>query len=395
MNIVRRLNRLATAPGGASSDVNRLLLDAVSPSELEWSDFDHVARDRDHIEKLLEGALETSAPGVNVLLYGPPGTGKTEFCEALAERLGVTLYSVGESTDSRDEPLRNKRLQDLRLSQRLLARERRSLVLFDEMEDLLSDSFADFAFFGQRSGSRLRDGGSKVFMQRLLEQAPSPTLWIMNDARGVSPRHPAPHDVRLGVVPADGPGQSANLGAAARTSRGSPQGRRRRTRWQCNPRCRGRRHRGREARWRQHRHRAARSAQPVPSPVMRKAVATDTISVRPRSHPRRYRYGRARGASREQRRRAVLAVSPGTPLERARARTSHYLAERLDLELVHKRTSDLLSMWVGETEQRIAVAFAEARDTCAFLVFDEADSLLADRRFAQEDIGRSAKSTRC
>ena len=41
-----------------------------------------------------------------------------------------------------------------------------------------------------------------------------------------------------------------------------------------------------------------------------------------------------------------------------------------------------MSMWVGGTERRIAAAFAEARDTGAFLVFDEADSLLAVRRFA-------------
>ena len=59
-----------------------------------------------------------------------------------------------------------------------------------------------------------------------------------------------------------------------------------------------------------------------------------------------------------------------------------YLAERLGLEVLQKRTSDLLSKWVGETEQQIADAFAEARDGNAFLVFDEADSLLADRRFA-------------
>ena len=60
-----------------------------------------------------------------------------------------------------------------------------------------------------------------------------------------------------------------------------------------------------------------------------------------------------------------------------------YLAERLGLEVVQKRASDLMSMWVGATEQQISAAFAEARDTGAFLVFDEADSLLGDRRLAQ------------
>ena len=60
-----------------------------------------------------------------------------------------------------------------------------------------------------------------------------------------------------------------------------------------------------------------------------------------------------------------------------------YLAERLGMEIMQKRASDLLSMWVGETEKNIARAFAEARSQEAFLVFDEADSLLADRRMAQ------------
>ena len=42
-------------------------------------------------------------------------------------------------------------------------------------------------------------------------------------------------------------------------------------------------------------------------------------------------------------------------------------------------------MWVGSTERNIASAFAEARDDDAFLVFDEADSSLADRRYAERN----------
>ena len=42
-----------------------------------------------------------------------------------------------------------------------------------------------------------------------------------------------------------------------------------------------------------------------------------------------------------------------------------------------------MSMWVGATEQHIATAFDEARDTGAFLVLDEAESLLGDWRLAQ------------
>jgi SpoVK/Ycf46/Vps4 family AAA+-type ATPase len=54
----------------------------------------------------------------------------------------------------------------------------------------------------------------------------------------------------------------------------------------------------------------------------------------------------------------------------------------MGLPVLMKRASDLIGPFVGESEARIAAAFAEARETGAFLVFDEADSLLADRRGA-------------
>ncbi len=61
-----------------------------------------------------------------------------------------------------------------------------------------------------------------------------------------------------------------------------------------------------------------------------------------------------------------------------------WLAHELGMEVIQKRASDLLSKWVGENERNIAQAFADARESGAFLVFDEADSLLGDRRHAHQ-----------
>ena len=113
-----RLRRLITAPGDENVDPTRLLLDVAPPGDLEWSDFDHVTHDRDHVEALVKGAITRNARGVNILLYGPPGTGKTEFCKALANRLDMTLYSGGEADERGNEPSRGERLQEFTLAQR-------------------------------------------------------------------------------------------------------------------------------------------------------------------------------------------------------------------------------------------------------------------------------------
>ena len=67
---------------------------------------------------------------------------------------------------------------------------------------------------------------------------------------------------------------------------------------------------------------------------------------------------------------------------------SHYaqwLAQELHMPLVKKRASDLVDKFVGETEKRIKAAFAEAKEKQAVLLFDEADSFLFDRRFADKE----------
>ena len=384
LTLVGRLHRLATIPGDSSVDVTHLLLGTASASDLEWSDFDHVGADRDHVERLMNGALDSGASGVNVLLYGPPGTGKTQFCKVLAERLGVTLFSVGESDDDGNEPARGERLQELRLAQRLLAGSRRSILLFDEMEDLLCDAFPNFGFFGRSFNSRGREGNSKVFMHRLLEQAPTPTLWTMNNARAVSDailrrmmfalelrpptvrvrarmwaRQLERHGIEAGPDEAHSlaaefeatPGVAAGATAAARLGGGDIAAVRHGVRSLSRVLS------------------CERPPQAAPARFDPGLINADTDPAT--LAERLVDLGERRFA-------LCLQGPPGT----GKSAFVRYLADRLDLEVIQKRASDLMSMWVGDTEQRIAAAFAEARDTGAFLVFDEADSLLADRRFA-------------
>jgi SpoVK/Ycf46/Vps4 family AAA+-type ATPase len=73
-----------------------------------------------------------------------------------------------------------------------------------------------------------------------------------------------------------------------------------------------------------------------------------------------------------------LSGPPGT----GKSAFARYLARRLGLEILQKRASDLLAPYVGQSERNIADAFEAAREAQAMLIFDEADSLLFDRREA-------------
>ena len=387
---IDRLQRLATvtAERHPDGDACGLLLDQAAPSELVWADFDHVAEQRDHAEKLLRGALAAGAAGVNVLVYGPPGTGKTAFCKVLAEQVGASLYNVGEADDRGDEPSRHERLQELNLAQRLIgggdAARRGALLLFDEMEDLLTDPNAGmafpFAFVGRRGGR----GRSKVYMNRLLEAAPTPTLWTTNGAERTCPtvlrrmmyaielRQPPPkvrarvwqRQLRQHGIDADAeaaqalavefdasPGVAAGATAAARLAGGDLEAV----------------HVGVRSLARLlHGHQAVQK----PPPGFDIALIQADMDV--------CQLADSLEQSGERRFSLCLQGPPGS----GKSAFVRHLGERLGMEVVLKRASDLLSMWVGGTEQHIRQAFAEAKDAEAILVFDEADSLLGDRRYA-------------
>lgn len=63
---------------------------------------------------------------------------------------------------------------------------------------------------------------------------------------------------------------------------------------------------------------------------------------------------------------------------------AHYIAESLGKGIITKNASDILGMYVGESEKNIAKAFEEARKQKKILLFDEVDSFFRERSYASQ-----------
>jgi AAA+ superfamily predicted ATPase len=346
-------------------------------SSLQWEDFDHLGATRDLAAQLIAAAVKAAARGVNVLIYGPVGTGKTEFAKVLGYRARAMVWSVGETDQDGGEPSRGDRLAALRLSQRILARRRKAMLLLDEAEDVLSHSLG---LFGP-----LRDG-SKLYVNRLLEENPVPVVWTCNEVTAIDPailrrmtlaievRTPSrPVRARIWRRVLSGSGLRLDVDAADRLA----------ARYSVPAAVAAgavrvaRLTRGGEA--------AVDQALGSLVPLLGSGTAApevdggqfDPALVNCRDDVSALIEQLARpGVSR--RWSLCLHGAPGT----GKSGLARHLANRLGMEVVQQRASDLLSCWVGDTERQIASAFQSARTRRAMLVFDEADSLLADRRGA-------------
>jgi len=78
--------------------------------------------------------------------------------------------------------------------------------------------------------------------------------------------------------------------------------------------------------------------------------------------------------------RFCLHGAPGT----GKTAWAQQLADRLGRPLMVRQASDLLDMYVGNTEKLIAAMFREAEREDAVLLIDEADSFIGSRRNARQ-----------
>jgi SpoVK/Ycf46/Vps4 family AAA+-type ATPase len=360
---------------------------AGKPPRLSMKDFSHLRDNLAYLKAFLGESLCKQASGVNILVYGPPGTGKTELTRVLAQALGASLFEIATETDEGQRLSHLDRLGSFQLSQHLLSSAGRTLLLFDEVENV----FTPTSGFDDEPGSRNRDG-MKAWANKLLEENPVPAFWLSNDISDLDPAHLRrfnfhfqvkipPRSVRERIIG----NYAAPLGLST----------------DCIRRIAS--HDGLSPAVIQNSSKVARAIlnanagndmEQVMGCLLSNALramgdepATDwQAEQRLPYDPGSLNAGldlaqllqgvREAGAAR-----LCLYGPPGS----GKTAFGHHLALTMDRPLLVRRASEILGSLLGETERNIALAFEQARDEGAVLLLDEADAFLMDRRAAQRN----------
>lgn len=374
LSLPYRILQALLPPNDGLRDIEQRLIGPIQKSILGPDDFEHIARECQFLVRLLRGAVAARRTGVNILLYGAPGTGKTEFCKVLADQVGGNLFAVGEVDEYGNEPIRSERIDALRLADKLAARHGNAVLLFDEMEDILQNGDRVLGDLHQS-----RRAGSKVFFNRMLEQNKVPVLWTANAIYEFDPaflrRMTFALELRL------------------------PPARTRARLWSGLARREGLDLPADEAMRLAQRHRVAPSLMTgAVSAVATAAGNTEDLNfvMTTLARPTRPDAGTAERPAPEllnadsdlaALERAVLRLDaprdfslclygpPGT----GKSAYARHLAALMGMDVMVRRGSDLLSKYVGETEQLVAAAFQEARQDERFLIIDEAEGFLWQR----------------
>ncbi len=375
-------------------------------SELTETDFDFVGVDRQMLTALLGNAVARKEPGVNVLLYGPPGTGKTELAKVAAQAAGLELYEVeyadrdGNSLSGRD------RYRSLQISQVFLKGSAKVALLFDEVEDVFPPISTDAAQLMARmdtgDGALSGSVSGKAWVNQILETNPVPVIWVTNRIEQIDPafRRRFQYHLELKSPP---PGARETL--VARALAGVAVGaefaaklaeRKGLTPAQIRTAVKFATLAGDPA------HAASaqgaqRGGLGLEALIERqlgnadKALGNATAERGARRVVTHYDLGFVNTESHFEVPKIIEALCrkgygtlcfhgpPGT----GKTALAEHIAHALQRPLMIRQASDIMSKYVGETEQNMAKMFDEAQTEQAVLLLDEADSFLRSRRMAE------------
>ena len=145
--------------------------------QISQNDLEHLADQLTLAENYLKGASEQKVKACNILLWGRPGTGKTQLARYLSSKLSLNSYEVLSIAKNGQALREQERISSYMLIQAVLERTNESIVIFDEVENIIDPCFS------------VREEISKASLNELLESNPVPSIWISNSVEDVDPAY--------------------------------------------------------------------------------------------------------------------------------------------------------------------------------------------------------------
>lgn len=357
----------------------------MPPSELSVQDYGHVQTNLDICKTLLQKAADQRMAGVNILIYGKPGSGKTELSRVIASELKLQLMEISPSNLAGAPVVPIRRVRNYRIAQAFF-KNNPAIVLFDECEEVLNHV---------QSVDRGDDEATvprKSFINKILETNEVPTIWIANSIQRFDEAYLRRFSVCF-EMPIPTQSQREKMLAKAVSGVVSEQ-----------------------AQVGIARHKDATPAMLMQTAKVIKAIASDrtpnerdalavhlmnnTLKAQSKAQistrsdlglagdgfePGWINSGVDLVALREsvinsRTGRICLYGPPGT----GKTAFGKWLAQEMDVPHLVLKASEILSPFLGETEQNMARAFDMATQQKAVLQFDEVDSFLQDRQTASK-----------
>jgi len=344
-----------------------------SKTNLTTKNYPHIKEDVKILLSFLKNAIHKKQKGVNVLLYGSAGTGKTELSKVIASELNLKLYEVAYD-DEYGYATEDRRLRSYCLAQSVLSAGS-NLLMYDEAEDIFNTNNDEKRQYG------------KAFINRSLETNEVPTIWITNNILDMDEAVVRRFNlaIEIGIPTEDVRAKiikkySENLIDSKLVKK------------------------------------LAKNRFVAPAVVSNASLVVSNLNTKdknkafervisntlkaqgydeiekdekpsvdlPSSYDPNFVNSDCdltelmQGIKASKNARICLYGVPGT----GKSAYAKFIAKSLKKPVIIKKGSDLLSMFVGGTEKNIALAFKEAKDKKAVLVFDEVDSFLQDRGMA-------------
>lgn len=347
-------------------------------SKLTLKDFNHLENEAKNVAEILQAAILHKQKGINILFWGSVGTGKTELSKIITKFAKLNLYEVNYIDTSGQEMNRHERLSDLNRKQQILKLNDKAILLFDEAEDVMNNGF------------RFGESASKLFMNRVLENNTTPVIWTTNDIYSVDLAFLRRMTYAV---------EFKELSESARLNLWKKEINKNNLKISESKLI------------------ELNSTYNIPPSLIVNAVNTTKLTNGGQEDFERYVSNIAKiinngqdiktnNASKinnyngnlvntdlnisnltariTQTKRLDFSLCLYGQSGTGKSAYARFLAKELNLKVITKQASDLMSPYVGETEIKIAKAFEEAKQEKAMLIIDEADSFLQNRQNARQ-----------